>query len=46
MKFLLKDGSVISGTVDKETEEYFLIDEDTAFGDIVVVYKSEIKEVK
>lgn len=46
MLFVLKDGTVISGSIDKETEEYYLIEEDTAFGDIVVIYKHEIKEVK
>ena len=46
MKFVLKDGSVISGSIDLETEEYYLVDEDTAFGDIVVVYKNEVREIK
>ena len=46
MLFIMKDGSTVSGTVDLETEEYYLVDEEAAFGDIIAVYKKDIIEIK
>ena len=43
---VLKSGEIITGTVDEETEGYFLIDEDRAFGDVVVIMKSDIQEIR
>lgn len=42
MRFFLKDGTVITGTVDKETETYYLVDEIEAFGDIVYIEKHDV----
>ena len=41
-KILLKDGSIVSGSIHRETETAFLIDEDRIMGDIVLVLKSDI----
>ena len=41
-KIILKDGSIVSGSIDSETETAFWIDEDRIMGDIVLVLKSDI----
>ena len=41
-KIVLKDGSIVSGSIDSETETAFWIDEDRIMGDIVLVLKSDI----
>lgn len=41
-KITLRDGTVISGSIDSETETAFWIDEDRIMGDIVLVLKSDI----
>ena len=41
-KIILKDGTVVSGSIDRETETAFWIDEDRIMGDIVLVLKSDI----
>ena len=41
-KITLRDGTVISGSIDNETETAFWIDEDRIMGDIVLVLKSDI----
>ncbi len=46
IKIKLKDGSILSGSIDNETEETIWLDEDRAFGDIVVIYKSEIETLE
>lgn len=46
IKILLKDGTEIIGTIDKETEEYYLVDEIVAFGDIVYIEKKDIDKME
>ena len=41
-KIILKDGTIVSGSIDRETETAFWIDEDRIMGDIVLVLKSDI----
>ena len=46
-KFILTDGTEIIGSIDKEADSYYLVDEDSAFGDIVVIEKTDIvKKIK
>lgn len=46
IKLILKDNSEIIGTVDRETESYYMIDDTAAFGDIVVIKKEDVKEIR
>lgn len=46
IKLILKDNSEIIGTVDRETESYYMIDDTAAFGDIVVIKKEDIKKME
>ena len=46
VKLILKDSSEIIGTIDRETESYYMIDEDVAFGDIVAIKKEDVKEIR
>lgn len=45
LNILLKDGTEATGTVEKVNNKYLILDDEGAFGDMVVINYSEIKEI-
>lgn len=46
IRILLKDGCVLEGSIDRETDNEIWLDETRAFGDIIIINKTDIKDIK
>ena len=43
LNILLKDGTEATGTVEKVNNKYLILDDEGAFGDMVIIHFSDIK---
>ena len=46
VEVLLRDGTVVSGTLEKVGMDHIVIDEDSAFGDMVFIYFVNIANIE
>ena len=46
IKVILNDGAAFTGSIDRETDKEIWLDDAASFGDIIVLDKSEIKELQ